>query len=81
MLNPRINTYPTQQIGTPDTRTTLTGDLYLSALRISGAGVRLEAFYFPLQWMVWIGGLLTAVGGLWSTTVRRRLREPATVDA
>jgi len=81
VLNPRINTYSTQQIGTPATRTTLTGDLYLSALRISGAGVRLEAFYFPLQWMVWIGGLLAAAGGLWSTLVRRRRRTPALVDA
>lgn len=81
VLEPRINTYATQQIGTPSTRTTLTGDLYLSLLAISGSGARLEAFYFPLQWMVWLGGLLTALGGLWSSVARRRTGAEARVHA
>jgi cytochrome c-type biogenesis protein CcmF len=77
-LSPRINQYPRQNIGTPAVMTTLRGDLYLSLndLAADGNTVTLEAFWFPYIWLVWAGGFLTALGGVWSWVVKRPTRTP-----
>lgn len=71
VLEPSVNRYPNvnQAIGTPAVRTGLTGDLYLSLRSIEDGGIVLEAQVFPYMYLLWIGGLVTAAGGLWA---RRR---------
>ena len=83
LLRPRLNDYDNQvqAIPTPAVRTGLREDVYLSLVRIDGgtSAVTVDAYRFPLVWMVWVGGLLLFLGGVWSFAGRRRRRtDPAT---
>ena len=71
ILEPSVNRYPnlTQAVGTPAVRTGLSGDLYLSLRSIDPDRIVLEAQVFPYMYLLWAGGLVAAVGGLWA---RRR---------
>ncbi|MDX1448540.1 MAG: heme lyase CcmF/NrfE family subunit, partial [Acidimicrobiia bacterium] len=82
-LEPRLNTFPNsaQAILTPSVHTTLTGDLY-STLRTIDPPTReivLALDSSPMQWLVWLGGLLTGGGGL--VALRGRRRKAAEVTA
>jgi len=65
----------------------LSGDLYVSAVDIQADSVTVDLWWFPLQWMVWLGGLVIAIGGVWSATMRvarpagGRTAEPVRTDA
>lgn len=73
VMDPRVNTYENPPaIPTPAVYSTLRGDIYASITGISSAGVSLALWWFPLQWMVWLGGAVTAFGGVWSTVLRRQ---------
>jgi cytochrome c-type biogenesis protein CcmF len=87
-LEPRLNQYPNQvqAIPTPSVHTGLGEDVYLSLVRLEqgSATVSLDAFRFPLMWLLWFGGLLVFVGGMRSylsrkTTRTAPIREPAGV--
>lgn len=71
VLEPSINSYPnmTQAVGTPAVRTGLTEDLYLSLRSFDPDRIVLEAQVFPYMYLLWLGGLVVAAGGLWA---RRR---------
>ncbi len=79
LMRPRVHRYPNaaQAVATPDVRTGLVDDVYLSLAGVTAEGTLvLDVFVFPLMWMLWLGGLLTALGGLYA--LRRRARgDPA----
>ncbi len=78
-LEPRLNQYPNQvqAIPTPSVRTGLREDIYLSLVRIESdpAHVTIDAFRFPLMWLLWSGALVIVLGGTWSFTARKRTRD------
>ena len=74
-MQPRLNRYPhsDQAVATPDVRTGLVDDVYLSLAGLTERGTLvLEVFVFPLMWLLWFGGLLTAFGGAYALRARRR---------
>jgi cytochrome c-type biogenesis protein CcmF len=89
-VEPRLNRFAgvNQFIPTPGVMSRLSGDLYVSAVDIQADSVTVDLWWFPLQWMVWLGGLVIAIGGVWSATMRRVSRpaggqpaEPVRTDA
>ena len=81
VMTPRIHFYPNarQGIATPDVKTHLTEDLYLSLAGLNNDAVVLQVFVFPFIWAVWMGGFLVVVGGAWSFVggrKRRGVRQP-----
>ena len=83
-LEPRLNQYPNQvqAIPTPSVRTGLREDVYLSLVRIEpgSATVTVDAFRFPLMWLLWLGGLIVFAGGLRSYFGRRRTTAVAALE-
>ena len=83
-LEPRLNQYPNQvqAIPTPSVRTGLREDVYLSLVRIEPgtATVTVDAFRFPLMWLLWLGGLIVFAGGLRSYYGRRRTTAVAALE-
>ena len=78
-LYPRLNDYggASGPIITPAVHSTFRGDLYVSLTRIDHEGLHADVWAYPLQWMVWLGGLLTASGAGFSLlAVRRRAGVP-----
>ncbi len=65
-LQPRINTYEgtSQPIGTPDVWTGIIDDVYVGIAGGSAERIELNVFVFPLQWLLWVGGLILVAGGL-----------------
>ena len=84
-LEPRLNQYPNQvqAIPTPSVRTGLREDVYLSLVRIEAdsARVTIDAFRFPLMWVLWAGALLVVAGGGWSFVGRKRRRDLSVLKA
>jgi cytochrome c biogenesis factor len=74
---PRLNRYFStgQTVATPSVDTQLGGDLYLSLVAIGDNGASLDLFWFPFIWLMWVGGALTAGGGVWAWLVRKPRRE------
>ena len=72
-LQPRLNLYRNsrQPIATPAVRTTLTDDLYLALRRLTPNELGLEAYRYPLMWLLWAGLALIITGGGWALTGRR----------
>jgi cytochrome c-type biogenesis protein CcmF len=65
-LEPRINTYEgsSQPIGTPDVWTGFIDDVYVGIAGGSAERIELNVFVFPLQWLLWVGGLIVVAGGV-----------------
>ncbi len=65
-LQPRINTYKgsSQPIGTPAVWTGFIDDVYIGISGGSAERIELNVFVFPLQWLLWVGGLILVAGGL-----------------
>jgi cytochrome c-type biogenesis protein CcmF len=78
VLEPRLNEYvrSSQPVATPAVDTSLRGDLYLSLTRIGGDQISLDVYWFPFVWLIWVGGLLAAAGGLYSLVVRKKTSAP-----
>ncbi|MDE0377271.1 MAG: hypothetical protein OXK16_15110, partial [bacterium] len=54
------------------------GDLYVSLTRLDSSGMVADVWSYPLQWMVWLGGLVTAAGAGFSlSAVASRRRQAA----
>lgn len=83
VMGPRMNQYAMMRepIGTPDVRTTFTGDLYLSVTNIDPASqtVGLMLLVNPMVGWIWIAVLVMAFGGLIATFPSRRHEEVVTV--
>ena len=75
-LNPRLNQYEGSltAIQTPAVRRTLTGDLYISPTRLDSSGFAAKVWAYPMQWMIWFGGLIAAAGAAFSLLAIRRSR-------
>jgi cytochrome c-type biogenesis protein CcmF len=77
VLTPRINVFAgtSQPIGTPDVWTGFVDDVYIGIAGGTDGAVELNVFVFPLQWMLWLGGLVVVAGGLlalWRKPAARR---------
>ena len=85
-LRPRLNQYTNQvqAIPTPAVRTGLSEDVYLSLVRVDegGGSITVDAFRFPLMWLLWSGALVLVAGGAWSLIGTRRWarREPRALE-
>jgi len=76
LAEPALSQFETSAlpIATPGIHHTLAQDLYLSVTRIDEEAITLRAATAPLQWVLWLGGLTCAAGGLYSLAGRRRRR-------
>jgi cytochrome c-type biogenesis protein CcmF len=76
-LEPRLNRYPrsNQPVASPAVDTGLRGDLYLSLASLDGGELELDVYWFPFIWLVWVGGFLAALGGVYAWLVRRPARK------
>jgi cytochrome c-type biogenesis protein CcmF len=65
-LEPRINTYEgsAQPIGTPAVWTGFVDDVYVGIAGGTTETIELNVFVFPLQWLLWVGGLIVVLGGV-----------------
>lgn len=65
---PRVNRYvgSNQPVATPDVRTGLVDDVYLSLNGVQGDQIFLDVLIFPFMWLLWAGSGITVLGGLWS---------------
>ncbi len=68
VLEPRVNTYPgaVQPIGTPSVATGLVNDVYLAIAGGTAERIEINVFIFPLQWLVWFGGFVIILGGVFA---------------
>lgn len=73
-VEPRLNDYRVQTVPTPGVSSTVTDDVYVTLRAIDGARAIVDVSVFPLQWMVWVGGLVIAAGGAWAMSARTRGR-------
>ena len=82
-LRPALTQYPNQvqAIPTPSVHTGLREDVYLSLVRIEegSARVTIDAYRFPLMWLLWLGGLVVVGGGALSFVGRRARRRTEVV--
>jgi cytochrome c-type biogenesis protein CcmF len=82
-LRPALTQYPNQvqAIPTPAVHTGLREDVYLSLVRIEegSARVTIDAYRFPLMWLLWLGGLVIVGGGALSFVGRRAQRRTGVV--
>jgi cytochrome c-type biogenesis protein CcmF len=84
VLLPEHRFYPAEGADMTDTAIHTTGfrDLYLALGDDRGGGrFALRAFVSPLAPLIWLGGLLMALGGMLSLWGRLRLREPEQAPA
>ena len=82
-VEPALSQFQTSAlpIATPGIHRSFREDLYLSLTRIDETSITLRAATAPFQWVLWLGGLASAAGGLYSLLGRRRKRSavPATM--
>ncbi len=73
-IMPRLHRYPNaaQPVATPEVRTGLVEDVYVTLAGGNAEELVLDVFIFPLMWMLWAGGLITVAGGFWAFQGRRR---------
>jgi cytochrome c-type biogenesis protein CcmF len=76
VMEPRLVQYPNQvqPIGTPAVWTSLAGDLYVTLARLDDGSVDVTVYRYPLMYLLWLGGLLTAAGGIAALGGRRRVQ-------
>jgi cytochrome c-type biogenesis protein CcmF len=84
-LRPRLAQYANsaQAIITPSVHTTPAGDLY-TTLRTIDPGSReiiVSLDSSPLQWLLWLGGMLAAAGGFISLRARRNAPQRQQIHA
>ncbi|MEA2010719.1 MAG: cytochrome c-type biogenesis CcmF C-terminal domain-containing protein [Actinomycetota bacterium] len=77
VLEPRLHEYPKfgQVIATPQVWTSWIDDVYLTIAAMDDTGIRLKVLIFPLQWLLWVGGLTIVAGGVLS--LGRKSRRPS----
>jgi cytochrome c-type biogenesis protein CcmF len=73
-LAPRANFFGGDEAGitTPAIHSSLAGDLYLTLIDISPAGIVIRLNTSPGIWLIWLGGIVTGAGGISSLLNRRR---------
>ncbi len=73
-MTPSINVIGGIVVGKPAVFTRLGEDLYLTVESISATAAELQMSTAPLQWLMWLGGLLTGVGGFVALAARTTRR-------
>jgi len=75
-LQPRLNQFEasTFAIGSPAVYTTWRGDLYVTLIDVGPDDAVIQLDSSPLQWMLWLGGLVTVGGGVIALKGRARDR-------
>jgi len=81
-MEPSLKYYPNSQqpIGTPDVRSTLKEDLYLTLMafdREEGSHATIRAIVNPAVPWLWIGGMIVALGGILAVMPQRGSGRPA----
>lgn len=75
-LTPQMNYYRNSNdpIGSPSVRSTLAGDLYLTLIHFEkdGSEAALRAIATPAVAWIWIGGIITMLGGLLALSLGRK---------
>jgi cytochrome c-type biogenesis protein CcmF len=76
VLEPRVHLYPnaTQPVATPAVWTGPRHDVYVNLGGGTTEAVVLQVSVFPLQWLLWLGGLVIVAGGV--IALRRKRRSP-----
>jgi cytochrome c-type biogenesis protein CcmF len=74
VVEPTLNLYPAMAIPTPDVLHRPGGDLYVTLLDLTPGSATITFDTSPMIGLLWIGGFLTAAGGFWAVTARRRER-------
>ena len=77
ILRPSASQYPGRLrfVATPALRVGLDGDLLVWITRFNPEAIEVDMYRYPLMWMLWAGGLITAGGAALALLGRRR---PAT---
>jgi cytochrome c-type biogenesis protein CcmF len=80
-LTPRANFFGGDEAGitTPAIHSSAAGDLYLTLIDISPAGIVLRLNTSPGIWLIWAGGIIAGSGGIASLLSRRRSEVPVGV--
>lgn len=82
-MRPRLNTYRASgtTVATPDVLTRPTEDIYVALRRLTSDQVSIEVYRHPFMWLLWAGGGVIVLGGVWSLSGRRRPRPRPTTPA
>jgi cytochrome c-type biogenesis protein CcmF len=74
LAEPRLTTFTNQvqAVGTPSVWSTPRRDVYVSLTSFDSRQVGVNVYRYPFMWLVWSGGTLAALGGLWALSGRRR---------
>ncbi|MFZ5851876.1 MAG: heme lyase CcmF/NrfE family subunit [Actinomycetota bacterium] len=77
VAEPRLNAFPNQvtAVASPSVWSTPAADLYVALTQLDGQSASVGLYRYPLMWLLWTGGFLTAAGGFWALGVptwRRR---------
>ena len=77
VMEPRLNQYPNQvqPVPAPAVRVAWNEDVYASLVRLDGGNITLDLYRYPLQWMLWVGGLMAAAGAALPLVLRKRGRD------
>jgi cytochrome c-type biogenesis protein CcmF len=78
VMEPAANYFgsDTSGVSTPAVSTGIGGDLYITLLALTTEQATMTFDTSPMIWLIWVGGAVTAAGGLWSVAARRRERSP-----
>jgi cytochrome c-type biogenesis protein CcmF len=73
VMEPAANYFgrDTTGVSTPDVLTRPGGDLYITLLDLSPDSATITLDTSPMIWLIWLGGFVTAAGGVWSVAARR----------
>ncbi|NNC75128.1 MAG: heme lyase CcmF/NrfE family subunit [Acidimicrobiia bacterium] len=82
LLEPRLHQYPnsTQAVATPDVFHGTLDDVYVSLVSVRDETAIVDVYVFPLQRLLWLGGLVTVAGGLYALRARRHTSSAPTSD-
>jgi len=76
VLEPQITQFrnQVQAVGTPAVRSDLTGNLYVTLGSIDEARITIQILRHPMLSLLWVGGLIMTIGGLWAWLARKPRR-------
>jgi cytochrome c-type biogenesis protein CcmF len=74
-LEPVFNQYARPPaVATPAVHTGLVEDVFIALAAVPGEEVVIDVLVFPLMWVLWLGGLVAAAGGMWAVFAKKPSR-------
>lgn len=64
-----------QAVATPSVWSTPSRDIYVALSSLEADRIGLNLYRYPYMWLLWAGGTLVMVGGVWALGFRRRSRD------